>query len=149
MRGKKKKFAFEIDDNGCFVCTSHITNLPHKAPVTTRKGGSVTIPRYIYEECFGEVPDGMVVRHKCDNHICINPAHLEIGTHVDNMRDMVERNRSTLGEKNPASKLTTEEMRVIKRLQGNLSITKVAEKYNISVRQVWRLWTGENWKEVV
>lgn len=34
-----------------------------------------------------------VVRHKCDRRICINPHHLEIGTHADNIRDMWKRGR--------------------------------------------------------
>lgn len=38
-----------------------------------------------------QVPDGMIVRHKCDNRLCNNPAHLEIGTPIDNVRDMHER----------------------------------------------------------
>ena len=42
---------------------------------------------------------GLVVRHKCDNPRCINPEHLEIGTHKDNSQDAINRNRVSRGEK--------------------------------------------------
>ena len=45
----------------------------------------------------GEITDGLVVRHTCDNRICVNPEHLEVGTHQDNMDDMVRRNRQAKG----------------------------------------------------
>jgi len=149
MRGKKKKFTFKIDDNGCFVITSHILTNPKKAPVTSKRGRKMTIPRYVYEECFGEIPEGMVLRHKCDNHICVNPAHMETGSQLDNIRDRVIRGRGTVGEKNPGCKITQDTARVIRALQGITPINKVAELYNISITQVRRIWTGENWKEAI
>jgi len=42
----------------------------------------------------GEVPKGMLVRHRCDNPPCVNPEHLIIGSNSDNMKDMFERGRN-------------------------------------------------------
>ena len=40
------------------------------------------------------IPEGMVVRHTCDNPACINPEHLVLGTCKDNTYDMLERKRA-------------------------------------------------------
>lgn len=49
--------------------------------------------RLSYRIANGEIPSGMVVRHRCDNPKCVNPDHLQTGTKKQNTKDMVERGR--------------------------------------------------------
>jgi hypothetical protein len=56
--------------------------------------------RLSYQLNVGEIPEGLVIRHKCDNRKCCNPNHLIAGTQKDNVHDTVTR-----GRLNPVSRL--------------------------------------------
>ncbi|WP_083195220.1 HNH endonuclease signature motif containing protein [Pararhodobacter sp. CCB-MM2] len=58
---------------------------------------NVRAHRLAYEIANGPVPVDLMVRHKCDNPLCCNPAHLEVGTHEENMRDKAVRGRAYRG----------------------------------------------------
>ena len=91
----------------------------------------------------GPVPDGAQVLHTCDNPPCINPDHLRSGTVVENMRDMVARDRSLKGVKNTNHKVTEADVLAI-RLDPRLHRV-IAADYGISRTAVSNIQTRRRW----
>lgn len=85
--------------------------------------------------------------HQCDNPICINPDHLEVGSHQDNMNEMKERKRAATGEKNSMTSLTWDEVREIRAVSLDVKHSVLATKYKVSPQTIARIRKGETWRE--
>lgn len=66
----------------------------YKKPFEYGRYGDLKAHREIYRLTHGEIPKGLLVRHKCDTPQCVNPDHLCAGTHRDNMQDSLSRGRN-------------------------------------------------------
>jgi len=91
-------------------------------------------------------PSGQVVRHSCDNPSCVNPDHLQVGSQHDNMRDMVERERQPLGERNGRSQLSLEEVKIILKATG--STADLAKRFDTSPSNIREIRSGRSWRHV-
>lgn len=61
---------------------------------TQLNGVNVMAHRVSYVYLHGEIPDGYIILHSCDNPSCVNPAHLSCGTNQENTQDRVSKGRS-------------------------------------------------------
>lgn len=108
--------SFVVKSEGCWEWSGYIDNKGYGRIMTDR--GPVRAHRVSYVLHHGEVPGRLYVLHHCDNRKCVNPIHLYVGTHTQNMKDKVQRGRSFTGdqkgEAHGRAKLTNEQVYAIR-----------------------------------
>lgn len=92
---------------------------------------------------------GVVIRHKCDNPCCINVEHLEPGTAQDNTNDKVQRGRHLKGEQVGNSKLSAEQIKVIRDTyrprSKDANQYRLAQKYGVSQSEISQIVSRKRW----
>ena len=109
--------------------------------------------RVAYELANGEIPDGMVVRHDCDNPACVNPSHLRLGTMKDNTADMMSRGRDdhgvTRGEDNAKHVLRNIDVSIMRYLREcGVKLAHLAPLFGVSQARVSQICRGSGWSHV-
>lgn len=95
-----------------------------------------------------KVEKDQYVLHTCDNPCCCNPRHLFLGTHKDNMRDKVAKQRTPdfKGTKGPRSKLTQEQVDEIRRIRGyGISANELAPLFGVSKATIQSACSGRHY----
>jgi len=144
-----EQYVQECPETGCHIWTG---------PVSRADGGGYgqlsanhsprLAHRAIYEYYTGRKLDTTVALcHKCDNRVCVNPAHLFEGTLADNVEDMVKKGRQAKGTENGGNKLTEAQVLEIRRLlkETNLKQIEISNRFNVNRSTIYLIATGKKW----
>jgi hypothetical protein len=140
---------YQIDESGCWLWIGG-TRPNSKGVLYPRHWSddqkSIGAHRFSFELVHGAIPKSMYVCHKCDTPLCVNPDHLFIGTHHDNMNDMVMKKRSFTGrgeDKKGRAKLTNQQADQIRKM--NVSHSKIAAMFGVSQTTISRIKRRESY----
>ncbi len=107
--------------------------------------------RVSYELNISDIPEGMCICHHCDNPGCVNPDHLFLGNHADNMHDMADKGRARyrVGEAVNTAKLTVGDVRLIRQLHAaGLKNKYSAELFDVELSRISKIALRKSWKHV-
>lgn len=100
--------------------------------------------QWSWELLNGPIPEGMVLMHKCDKEICVNPSHLEPGTPKQNMDDKMAKGRSSVPRK-----LNPRRVRHIRRaFENGVPVRELAKRFDLRFQTVYRVVKRQSWKDI-
>lgn len=128
---------------GCWFWTGGLTDKGYGAH--HKDGRKISAHRYSYELHKG--PLGKLhALHSCDTPRCVNPDHLNAGTHQQNMREAKERKRfnNPGGEVHPSAKLTAKQAMEV--MATETPGAELARKFGVSKSTIYAIRNGTNWR---
>jgi hypothetical protein len=133
-----------------------------KALFPNKQSRTYLTHRMAYALHHGPIEEALLVCHACDTPRCCNPAHLFLGSSLDNSRDMVRKGRSAKGIRNgrythlerhrqgadhPQSKLTGQDTLeiVLRYYRGGISYKALGKEYGVSADVIHRVVCGKRY----
>lgn len=123
-------------NTGCRLWFGKVNN--RKYGVVSWKNKRVAAHRASLLDSLGLSKTKMHVLHSCDTPLCVNPAHLRLGTNAENVEDARKRGRFLGVERRKRAKLSAEEIRKITEdYSSGMPASAVARTHNVSDTTVW------------
>lgn len=154
-----ERFWDRVDKNGpihpihgrCWTWTGTVTTADGYGQIIANRRLTIA-HRYSWILNVGIIPDGLWVLHHCDNPLCVNPAHLFLGNHVDNVTDMVRKGRQVKGERAKFTKLSEWQVLEIRRRYrpkgGNDSGRSLAKEFGVKPDTIIDIVNRHTWKHL-
>jgi hypothetical protein len=135
----------EVIESGCWQWTGKVTGGGYAEVKINRK--HTLLHRAFYVTYKGPITGNLFACHTCDNPRCVNPDHLFLGTHEDNMRDMREKGRargaSNQGKGQEQTRLTPEQ--VIEIYQSTKQNVVLSVEYDVNTKTIYEIKSGKTW----
>ena len=125
------------------------------------KSRQVLAHRFSYMLYIGDIPISKQVNHKCSNRLCVNPAHLYLGSQYDNVQDAISmgthcsllnsgnRFKNQKGTNNYCSKLTVDDVIQIKKmLRDGIKQWLIAWTFKVNRSNIGKIKRGERWNHI-
>lgn len=105
--------------------------------------------RFSFEQFDRKLMSGERVLHRCDNPLCVNPAHLKAGTNADNVKDKISKGRQARGEKMNRGKTTSDDVLELRRMHAaGLSQSAIGRLFKLSSGTISKIINKELWKHI-
>jgi hypothetical protein len=150
--GTRVAARLKVMPNGCHEWQGY--RMPKGYGQISIDGRLVLTHRIAYEAERGPIPDGLLVRHTCDNPPCCNPAHLVVGTVADNSADAIERGQVARGARLPQTRLTERQVAEIRTTYRRYTVPgqrgyrsnsgEIAEQFGVSRQHVNSIIAGRD-----
>lgn len=135
-----------VSSDGCWEWQGRLEKNGYGRLRRHRLQRHVSVHRLSWELTFGAIPDGLCVLHRCDNRRCYNPEHLFLGTHKDNVQDMLQKGRSNnaRGERHGRAKLSDAQVEQMRDqyASGGYTQLDLARAYSVHTQTVFRIIHG-------
>jgi hypothetical protein len=135
-------------NSGCWLWTAHTIRDGYGRIYVDRSRRLVLAHRFSWELHKGTLDGGKHVLHRCDTPCCVNPDHLFLGTHAENMQDAVKKGRKNMpkGEGHHNCKLSeTEVLEIRNSSERNVDL---AVRFGVTPGMIGHIKCGRAWKHL-
>jgi hypothetical protein len=131
----------------CLIWPFHRDDQGRAKTQRRKNGKQIIISRLVCERAHGTPSSGMYALHSCgkSHQGCVSGSHLYWGTPKENTLDSVRHGTRIKGEKVIFSKLTEEQVRMIK--YGNLTYSEL-KSFGVTLQNIDYILQGKTWKHV-
>lgn len=150
---ERKRFLGKFSKTGtCWVWTSGIFKSSGYGQFKLR-GQPQQAHRVSFVIHKSDIPAGLLVLHRCDNRLCVNPDHLFLGSHQDNSDDMIAkcRDRCPKGEDHGMSTLTADQVEWVRRVyiprHPKFGGSALSRSLGVKQQCISKVVTGVRWRD--